>query len=122
MIMSNIKNYVEEVYIDHFVGSMIKEIKSINDYLLNNRLDSSLLGFRFFQIEQRDIDGEIFISEPKNFTEWISNNKYDMFDEVLVGNNKIKWSNCISLQNFILKLEETTKANVEKQYTMKLDK
>lgn len=113
--MDAIRNYVEEIWIDRFVESNVQEIKSIEDYLTNKNFASSLLGFRFFQIEQRVIDGKIFTSEPHNFTEWISNNKYDAFDEVIVGENIIKWSNCINLQDFISLLNSNTPENIKKK-------
>ena len=113
--MDTIKNYVEEIWIDRFVESHVQEIESIEDYLLNEKFNSSLLGFRFFQIEQRVIDGKTFTSEPENFTEWISNNKYDDYDEVTVGDKKIKWSNCINLQDFISRLNGDSTESIKKQ-------
>ena len=112
--MDAIRNYVEEIWIDRFIESHVQEIKSIEDYLSNKMFDSSLLGFRFFQIEQRVIDGKIFTSEPENFTEWISNNKYVDYDEVTVGDKKIKWSNCINLQDFISILSGNTTEKTRK--------
>ena len=114
--MDTIKNYVEEIWIDHFVESHVQEIESIEDYLLNEKFNSSLLGFRFFQKEQRVIDGKTFTSEPENFTEWISNNKYDDYDEVTVGDKKIKWSNCINSQDFISRLNGDSTESIKKQY------
>ena len=114
--MNTIKNYVEEIWIDRFIESHVQEIKSIEDYLSNKMFDSSLLGFRFFQIEQRVIDGKIFTSEPENFTEWISNNKYVDYDEVTVGDKKIKWSNCINSQDFISRLNGDSTESIKKQY------
>ena len=111
--MNAIRNYVEEIWIDHFIESHVQEIKSIEDYLSNKMFDSSLLGFRFFQIEQRVIDGKIFTSEPENFTEWISNNRYVDYDEVTVGDKKIKWSNCINLQDFISTINGNTTENIK---------
>lgn len=113
--MDAIRIYVEEIWMDHFIESYVQEIKSIEDYLLNKNFVSSLLGFRFFQIEQRVIDGKIFASEPDYFTEWISNNKYDAFDEVTVGESKIKWSNCINLQDFISTSNSNTTENIKKK-------
>ena len=114
--MDTIKNYVEEIWIDHFVESYVKEIESIEEYLLNEKFGSSLLGVRFFQKEQRVIDGKEFTSEPYNFTEWISNNQYDSFDEVTAGDKKIKWSNCINLQDFISRLNGDSAKSIKKQY------
>ena len=60
--MGAIKNYVEEIWIDRFIESRVQEIESIEDYLLNEKFASSLLGVRFFQKEQRVIDGKNFIA------------------------------------------------------------
>ena len=75
-----------------------------------------ILGVRFFQKEQRVIDGKEFTSEPYNFTEWISNNQYDSFDEVKKKKKKIKWSNCINLQDFISRLNGDSTKSIKKQY------
>ena len=108
-IMAAIKNYVEEVIIDHFVESHIAEIKSIDDYLSTTKFGPHLLGFRFFQTEKRVIDGETFTSDPKNFSDWISNNQYDDFDEVTLQDGRdIKWSDHVKVQDFILALNGAT--------------
>ena len=107
--MKTIKNYVEEIWVDHFITSNVQEIESIEGYLSNANFNASLLGFRFFQVVQLTTEGRIYTSEPENFTEWISNNRFDDFDEVVVGNKKIKWSNCISAQEYISKIQERAK-------------
>lgn len=107
--MAAIKNYVEEVIIDHFVESHITEIKSIDDYLSTTKFGPYLLGFRFFQTEKRVIDGETFTSDPKNFSDWISNNQYDDFDEVTLRDGMgIKWSDHVKVQDFISALNGAT--------------
>ena len=107
--MAAIKNYVEEVIIDHFVESHITEIKSIDDYLSTTKFGPYLLGFRFFQTEKRVIDGETFTSDPKNFSDWISNNQYDDFDEVTLQDGMgIKWSDHVKVQDFISALNGAT--------------
>ena len=108
--MGIIKNYVEEIWMDHFVTSKVQEIESIESYLLSSNLDSSsLLGFRFFQVMQIVADGKHFTCDPDNFTEWISNNRFEDFDEVIVDNKIIKWSNCVSAQEYISKIQERSK-------------
>lgn len=115
-----IKYYVEEIWIDHFVDSFSHEIKSVEDYLINTEFDPTLIGFRFFQRELRIIDGKFFSSEPENHTEWISNN-YN--DNVIINNEKIKLGDCISLQDFVSRInttDDTSSIKYEKKYTKKI--
>ena len=35
--------------------------------------------------------------------------RYEDYDEVIVGNKKIKWSNCVSAQEYISKIQERSK-------------
>lgn len=70
-----IRYFVEEIWLDHFVDSYEKEIESIDSYLKQNPFDSSLLGFRFFQVEQIMLNGKIYTGPKENYSKWIRNNK-----------------------------------------------
>ena len=106
------KFYVEEIWVEHFVDSYIREIKSIEDYLENTEFDSTLIGFRFFQRELIVLNEKKYISEPENYTEWICNN-CSYFKNVTINDEEIKFENCITLEKFIL--EKEVELNLKKQ-------
>jgi len=93
-----IKQYVDELWIDHFIEISNKEIKSIKDYLQNTNFDKTLIGFRFFTKKFINIDGEIYEGKPKNYSEWISN---DCNDQIYINDEHINLEKCIKLQEFI---------------------
>ena len=102
--------YVNELVLDGFVSSCIFQIKSVEDYLMEVKDTSNLIGLRFFQTESVVIHGKNFTSDPEYISGWIRADDNHDFNIVHGNNMEIDFTNSI-------KLDEYQKLILPKNYT-----
>lgn len=98
------RNYVEELWIDYFTTSIIKEINSIEDYLNNTEFDPTMIGLRFFKRDFFSYEGKEFCSEPYNYGQWISHSFNDSV--TLENKEKVDLKEAIDVYDYLAYLKE----------------